>query len=79
VTCFVAVFDTVDEAGGGNVLASLTTWAANAPATSQAVATSVGATRVQLEACDPGVDAATTPNPGVVDALIDRQQLRLTN
>jgi hypothetical protein len=79
VTCFVAVFDTVDEAGAGNVLASLTTWAANAPATSQAVATSVAATRVQLEACDPGVDAATAPNPGVVDALIDRQQLRLTN
>lgn len=79
VTCFVAVFDTADEAGGNSVFASLLTWAANAPAASQALATSVGPTRVQLDACDPGADAAMPANAGVVDALIDRQQRRLTN
>ncbi len=78
-TCFVAVFDTADEASGSSVLAALTAWAANAPVASQALATSVAPTRVQLEACDPGADTATVPNPGVADALIDRQQRRLTN
>ncbi|MDW3216120.1 MAG: hypothetical protein R8G01_19135 [Ilumatobacteraceae bacterium] len=79
VTCFVAVFDTVDEAAGNSVFASLLTWAANAPAASQALATSVGPTRVQLDACDPGAEAASPANAGTVDALIDRQQRRLTN
>ena len=78
-TCFVAVFETADEAGGNSVFASLLTWAANSPPTSQAVATSLGSTRVQLDACDPGADAASPPNAGVVDSLIDRQQRRLTN
>ena len=78
-TCFLAVFETADEAAGSNVFASMLTWAANAPVASQAVATSVGPTRVQLEACDPGVEASPPPNAGVVDDLLDRQQLRLTN
>ena len=78
-TCFIAVFETADEAAGNSVFASMLTWAANAPVASQAVATSVGPTRVQLEACDPGAEASPPPNAGVVDDLLDRQQLRLTN
>ena len=78
-TCFIAVFETADEAAGNSVFASILTWAANAPVASQAVATSVGPTRVQLEACDPGAEASPPPNAGVVDDLLDRQQLRLTN
>lgn len=78
-TCFIAVFETADEAAGNSVFASMLTWAANAPVASQAVATSVGPNRVQLEACDPGAEASPPPNAGVVDDLLDRQQLRLTN
>jgi hypothetical protein len=78
-TCFIAVFETADEAAGNTVFASLLTWAANAPVASGAVATSVGPTRVQLEACDPGVEASPLPNAGVVESLIERQEQRLTN
>jgi hypothetical protein len=76
--CFIAVFETPDELTGGAVLAAMQSWAVSSPVSAQAVATSLGATRVQLQACDPGV-VESAPNIGVVDALIDRQQLRLTN
>ncbi len=79
IVCFVGVFQTSDEAAGAAVLTALQSWAANAPVSTQAVATSLGATRVELQACDPGPGEQSTPNAGVVDALIDRQQLRLTN
>lgn len=78
-TCFVAVFGTADELAGNSVFASLLTWAANAPAASGAVAGQIDPTRVQLEACDPGVEGSTLPNTGVVESLIARQQQRLTN
>ena len=77
--CFVGVFQTADEASGAAVLTAMQSWAANAPVTSLAAATSLGATRVQLRACDPGAAEVSPPNSGVVDALIDRQQLRLAN
>ncbi len=77
--CFVSVFETADEAAGSSVFAAMLSWAANSPAGAQAIATQLSPTRVQLEGCDPGADAGLAPNAGVVDALIDRQQLRLTN
>ena len=77
--CVVAVFQTADDPSGANVLAAMTTWAVNAPPGTNAVATSLTSTRIQLETCDPGTDAGFTPNAGAVDALLDRQQLRLTN
>ncbi len=77
--CFIGVFQSSDDVGGAAVLAAMQSWVANSPVTAQAVATSLGATRVQLQACDPGAADPTAPNAGVVDGLIDRQQLRLTN
>jgi hypothetical protein len=77
--CFAAVFQTSSADNGGAVFAAMLTWAASAPVASQATATSLGPTRVQLEACDPGAGAGAQANAGVVDALIDRQQARLTN
>jgi hypothetical protein len=53
------------------------TWAAAAPATSQTTVTPLAETRTQLSACDPGADAATVPQPGDVDAVINRQLTRL--
>jgi hypothetical protein len=79
VVCVVGVFQTQDEPTGTAVLAAMSTWAANSPVGSQALATSLGPNRVQIEACDPGVDGGLAANPGVVDALLDRQQNRLTN
>ncbi len=77
--CVIAVFQTADDASGSSVFTSMLAWTAGAPPASQAVATQLSSTRVQLEVCDPGVDGGSAPNIGVVDALIDRQQLRLTN
>ncbi len=78
-TCVIGVFETATDDDGNAVFAAMLTWAAAAPPASQAVATQPGPTRVQIEACDPGVDNGLAGNPGVVDALIDRQQRRLTN
>lgn len=78
-TCVVGVFQTADEQGGGSVLAAMSSWASAAPAASSAVATQLGPTRVQLEVCDPGAENGVAAPAGVADALIDRQQLRLTN
>lgn len=78
-TCAIGVFETATEVDGGSVFSSMLIWAAAAPPASQAVATQIGPTRVQIEACDPGVTGGVAGNPGVVDDLIDRQQLRLTN
>ena len=58
IVCFVGVFQTSDEAAGAAVLTALQSWAANAPVSTQAVATSLGATRVELQACDPGAGRA---------------------
>jgi hypothetical protein len=73
------VFQTSTEEAGAEVFASMLSWAASAPAASQAVVSQLSPTRVQLDVCDPGAEGGTPPNIGVVDALIDRQQLRLTN
>jgi hypothetical protein len=76
-TCFVGVFDTRDEASHGALFAALQSWVASAPAASQAAVVSLDATRLQLEACDPGAERGLAPNPGVVASLIERQRQRL--
>ena len=78
-TCAIGVFETATEAAGGSVFSSMLIWAAAAPPASQTVATQIGPTRVQIDACDPGVTGGIAGNPGVVDDLIDRQQRRLTS
>jgi hypothetical protein len=77
VTCVVGVFETTSPTDAQYVLSSMQAWVAAAPAASQAVATLVSDTRVQLVTCDPGPEASTAPQPGVVDALINRQLRRL--
>jgi hypothetical protein len=77
-TCFVGVFSTTDETATGALVAALQAWAASSPVASEAAATTLDATRVQLEACDPGAEAGVTANLGVVASLIDRQRQRLT-
>jgi hypothetical protein len=52
-------------------------WAAASPAAAQSTVTQLAETRVQLSSCDPGADAATVPQPGDVDAIINRQLTRL--
>ena len=52
-------------------------WAQRAPVGTQALATQLGPTKVQLEACDPGANIANTLDAGTVDSLIDRQLDRL--
>lgn len=77
--CVIGVFETANDADGSAVFAAMLTWVAAAPPASLAVATQLGPVRVQIEACDPGIENGVAANPGVVDALIDRQQIRLTN
>lgn len=77
--CFVGVFESPSQTAGSSVFAAMLSWAANSPATSQAVATALTPTRTQIEACDPGASGGIEPNEGAVDSLIDRQQLRLTS
>lgn len=77
LTCFVAVFQTSNELSATSLASSLSSWAALAPANSQASVTSVGANRVQLEACDPGAELSVLPAPDSVDAMIANQLARL--
>jgi hypothetical protein len=76
--CFVAVFETTTELRGTLLFSALLGWSSNSPVTAQAVTTQLAPTRVQLEACDPGVDAPV-PDVGSVDALIARQLARLSS
>ena len=75
--CAIAVFETANPTDAATVLAAMQTWAAAAPAGAQSTVTQLADTRVQLSSCDPGADAATVPQPGDVDALINRQLTRL--
>jgi hypothetical protein len=75
--CAVAVFETTNAADGAAVLAAMQTWAAASPPGAQATVTQLGETRTQLTSCDPGASAATVPQPGTVDAVINRQLTRL--
>jgi hypothetical protein len=77
VTCFIAVFQTSSDADGASLLANMTSWAAGAPVGARAVATQLAPNRVQLEACDPGADAAAAPSAGAADLVIRRQLDRL--
>jgi hypothetical protein len=76
-TCFVALLQTATEADGSSMFSAMQLWALRAPAGSQAAATLVAPTRVQLEACDPGAGVTIASGAGTVDSLIDRQILRL--
>jgi hypothetical protein len=74
--CVVAVFETANPTDAATVLAAMQTWAAASPAAAQSTVTQLADTRVQLSSCDPGAEA-TVPQPGDVDALINRQLTRL--
>jgi hypothetical protein len=78
-TCFVSLFQTASESDTSVVLAALLRWTSEAPAASQAAAAAIEVTLVQLEACDPGTDALSVPDPVTVDALLARQLARLTS
>ena len=75
--CVVAVFETANPTDAATVLAAMQTWAAASPAAAQSSVTQLADTRVQLSSCDPGAAAATVPQPGDVDAVINRQLTRL--
>jgi hypothetical protein len=75
--CAIAVFETTNAADGAAVLAAMQTWVAASPPGAQATVTQLAETRTQLTACDPGASAAIAPQPGNVDALINRQLTRL--
>ena len=77
LTCAVAVFETANPTDGATVLAAMQTWAAASPAAAQTTVTQLAETRTQLSSCDPGADAATVPQAGDVDAVINRQLTRL--
>ena len=72
-TCFVAVFETANEAGGTSLFSALQLWAQRAPVESQALATQLDPAKVQLEACDPGVGAVINVDPETGVRLVDRQ------
>jgi hypothetical protein len=78
VTCFIAVFQTPSEVRAASLTTNLTNWVNAAPPASQASVAQLGASRVQLEACDPGPESNAAPDvTAAVDALVDRQLGRL--
>jgi hypothetical protein len=77
--CAVAVFETTNPTDTATVLAAMQTWAAAGPPNAQSTMAQLSDTRVQFSSCDPGADAATVPQPGNVDALINRQLTRLAS
>jgi len=79
VICAIAVFETGNPTDTATVLAAMQTWAAAAPAGGQTTAAQLSDTRVQLTGCDPGAAAAGVPQPGNVDAVINRQLTRLAS
>jgi hypothetical protein len=76
-TCFLGVFQTASAPEGTQVLAAMLGWVREAPVSSQAFATQLGAMRIQLEACDAGSSATGPIEVSAVDALITRQIDRL--
>ncbi len=76
-TCFVALLQTATQEDGLSMFGAMQLWASRAPQGSQAAATLLTPTRVQLEACDPGAGVTVTSDVGTVDSLIDRQIVRL--
>ena len=76
-TCFVAVLQTANETAGTSLFSSMLLWAQRAPIGSEALATQLGPTQVQLEACDPGAEVVIMPDMVTVDALVERQISRL--
>ena len=75
--CAIAAFQTANATDTATVLAAMQTWAAAGPPTAQAAVAQLSDTRIQLSTCDPGAEAASVPQPGDVDALINRQLTRL--
>jgi hypothetical protein len=76
-TCFAAVFQFGDAASAQGGIDGIGAWVAALPVASQAVATPLDFTTLQVVGCDPG-----TPDPIVVDAswadsVIDAQLARL--
>jgi hypothetical protein len=77
-TCFVAVFRVASESDNGLVLAAMRNWVASSPSAAQAATSLLTPTLVQLAACDPGPEAATTLDQPSVAALLVRQVVRLS-
>jgi hypothetical protein len=77
LTCVVGVFETATAPESDVVLVHLTGWVGASPLESQATATRLSETRVQLVTCDPGPAAAPEPGSAAVVALVERQIARL--
>ena len=77
LTCVVGVFETATAPEADVVLVHLTGWVGASPIESQATATRLSETRVQLVTCDPGPTAAPAPGSAAVVALVERQIARL--
>ena len=75
--CAIAVFETANPTDTASVLAAMQTWAGASAPSAQSTVSQLSDTRVQLSTCDPGAEAASSPQPGDVDALINRQLTRL--
>ena len=76
--CFAGAFQTANATAAGSLFTAMQQWAATSAIGSQAIASQLGLTTVQIEACDPGPLATILPDPGAVGSLIDRQIARLT-
>ena len=77
VICVAGVFETANPTDAGFVLSAMATWVASAPVEAQATVSSLSDTLAQLISCDPGIEAAVTPQPLPVSELLDRQLTRL--
>jgi hypothetical protein len=75
-TCFVAVFQTANEADGASLFSAMQLWAQRAAVESQALATQLEPSKVHLEACDPGAGAVINVDPETGGRLVARQSDR---
>jgi hypothetical protein len=76
-TCVGAVFEAGNEMYAAALLLELGAWAAAAPVESQAAATQLAPTYVQLTTCDPGGAVVQLLNPAAADIVVSAQVARL--
>jgi hypothetical protein len=75
--CVGAVFEAGNEMFAAALLLDLGAWAAAAPVESQATATQLAPTYVQLTTCDPGAAVTQGLNPVAVEMVVTNQLARL--
>lgn len=75
VTCVSGVFQSASAEASAIVLSAMTAWVAAAPVESQAVASPLSETRVQLVTCDPG-NTVAAPVTDAAAQLLARQLAR---